>query len=204
MSSFVFIVHMKWINPGPTHGSLLGFMRLLRKNRIHSYNSRKILCQLFSFKVGMQLTHEVHLHMHCLEVHLVACASTYTRERIYTIHVSVTVLRGSAVCGLRNLDAETYASDHIHATHVRVYVHCVCAYAAKCNRRKGNVRSDTNVLRVNIRTAPCTRGYLAVIIMLLCRIYNESIAEQRYVCKKEMGWCSCVPMCMMWLFEITQ
>jgi len=57
---------------------------------------------------------EMRLHTHSVEACLVACAKTYTRERIYATHVLVTVLRGSTFCGLRkNLHKHRCTGVHI-------------------------------------------------------------------------------------------
>jgi len=58
--------------------------------------------------------------MHCLEVCLVAYASTYTHEHIYVIHVLVIILRGSMLCDLRKtIHKQLYSCE----TCSRIYVH---------------------------------------------------------------------------------
>jgi len=52
----------------------------------YSCMSRKTLYQLFTMKVGLQLTHALRgtgSVLGCLCKHIHTCASTYTRERIY-------------------------------------------------------------------------------------------------------------------------
>jgi len=60
------------------------------------------LYQLLTLKIEVQLTHAL-----CGSVLGGLC--TCTRERIYTTHVLVAVLRGSALCGLRqNIHKRSY------------------------------------------------------------------------------------------------
>jgi len=86
------------------------------------------------------------------EACLVACASTYARERIYATHVFVAVLRGSAPCGFRKNILHKRSNSHDACSPV-------CACAGRCNRRKRNAKSAACVLEwTYVRYLYCTCG----------------------------------------------
>jgi len=70
----------------------------------------------------------------------VACASTCTRERIYATHVLVTVLRGSALYGLRkNMHKRSLSPDACSRV-------CACGCVGNVFAEKATLKVKKNVL----------------------------------------------------------